>query len=118
MFSGPDCIQSHLLYVAFWYGNTQNDVSFRETSENGGILVCLMSFLTLSGTSYCFADHFKMFTNRCVCIGIELTIGFEFLYNMERSRVVESPHFSILQPNLAKKRNVSLFHAQINVCHF
>jgi hypothetical protein len=37
------------------------------------------------------------------------------LYNMERSRVVESPHFSILQPNLAKKRNVSLFHAQINV---
>jgi hypothetical protein len=39
MFSGPDCIQSHLLYVAFWYGNTQNDVSFRESSENGGILV-------------------------------------------------------------------------------
>jgi hypothetical protein len=51
MFSGPDCIQSHLLDVAFWYGNTQNDVSFRETSENGGIIVCLNAFLTLSGTS-------------------------------------------------------------------
>jgi hypothetical protein len=93
---------SNLLHVAFWYGNAQNDVSCRGGDENGGILVCLMSFLTLSGTSYCFADHFEMFTNRCVCIGTELTIGFEFLDNMERSRVVESSHFSILQPNLAK----------------
>jgi hypothetical protein len=77
--------------------------------------LCLMSFLTLSGTSYCFADHFKMFTNRCVCIGIELTIGFEFLYNMERSRVVESPHVIILQPNLAKQWDFALLHAQIEV---
>jgi hypothetical protein len=78
MFSGPDCIQSHLLYVAFWYGNTQNDVSFRETSENGGILVCLMSFLTLSGTSYCFADHFKMFTNRCFVLELSSPLDLSF----------------------------------------
>jgi hypothetical protein len=77
--------------------------------------LCLMSFLTLSGTSYCFADHFKMFTNRCVCIVTEHTIGLEVLDNMVRSKVVESSHVIILQPNLAKQWDFALLHAQNEV---
>jgi hypothetical protein len=64
------------------------------------MLVCLMSLLTLTGPSLGFADHFEIPSNKCVCIGIELTIGFEFLDNMERSRVVELSSFPLLMQTL------------------
>jgi hypothetical protein len=62
-----------------------------------------------------FADHLEIPPNKCVCIVTELTIGFEVLDNMVRSKVVESSQVIISQPNLAKQWDFALLHAQIEV---
>jgi hypothetical protein len=42
----------------------------------------------------------------------KLTIGFEVLDHMKRSKVAELSIFSHLQPNLANKCDFALLHAQ------
>jgi hypothetical protein len=45
----------------------------------------------------------------------KLTIGFEVLDHMKRSKVAELSIFSPLQPNLANKCDFALLHAQNDV---
>jgi hypothetical protein len=61
------------------------------------------------------SDQFEILPNSGVCIGTKLTIGFEVLDHMKRSKVAELSIFSPLQPNLANKCDFASLHAQNDV---